>query len=361
MKNIKQMLKKMSDEQEIHDIQDNILKNVDMNKVRHETYVKPVHPRRFILISNIASAFAAAMLVVLIVLIIRSNDNNEKPFGNENTVENGNNNSEFESNYMVFNQYLQKMVKQEAYNIINIVPTIGNISHREVTLNTESKAMTDSEMDEIVDDLNSQIYNVEEMLGITSILCESGVNPYYGVNGNQFSNYENKISVSGPLNPYHLYFTEIGKEDKNIGMSNFKSKSKIEGLIDTGSDTYSFTGNKEYKNSKTTYSTIVNSGEYMISVKEVFGTDSNEFTYAFTKNDVAFKSIYIEQKFDDDGNVRALAFKNQYTSLNVEKKTVTSDSIVFKIDSRNSDTLTVTKTNTGYKYKFKNSGKEYTK
>ena len=46
MKNVKQMLKQMSNEQEIHDVQENILKNVDMNKVRNQVYIKESNPKR---------------------------------------------------------------------------------------------------------------------------------------------------------------------------------------------------------------------------------------------------------------------------------------------------------------------------
>jgi hypothetical protein len=85
--------------------------------------------------------------------------------------------------------------------------------------------------------------------------------------------------------------------------------------------------------------------------------DNNEFTYSFYNNDLELiKEIYIKQKLDDNGDVRALTFNNQYTTINIEKKNVNENSpLVFKVDSRDNDTLTITKNETNYFYQFGNN------
>ncbi len=364
MKNVKSMIKKLSDEQEIHDLQDNILKSVDMNKVRPQVYTKPSHVKRFVLITNIFSALAAAMIVILIVLSVNGlnkpvedNPSNET---NSDVVAD----TKFEDDLVVFTQYLEKMRKQEAYNIINIVPSISNFSFDEVELSADpnNKKMTVSEEAALVNDLHSQIYNIEEMLNLTTIDCVASDNSYHDVNGNEFSDYEKMISVTGPLSKYHLYYSEINLTEQNVGKTNFKSNSVIQGKIDTTSNTYSFVGNRVYKNSKTTYLTTVELDDFNIKVNEVFGTDENEFTYTFYKDGEAIKNIYIKQMFDKEGNVRALRFFNGYTTINIEKKNVEDNSpIVFKVDSRDGDLLTINKNESNYEYTFKNSTNVYTR
>lgn len=357
--NVKDMLKQMSDEQEIHDIQDNILKNVDMNKVRPQVYVKESHPKRFLLLTNIFSALAAAMVVVLVVLIINLNNPSKSNESDETSIT-----DEFENNYVVFTTYLEKMLKQEAYNIINIGPSIGNVNFIDVELDNNQDGdnitkMTVSEEEALVDDMNSMIYNIEEMLGITSIECIKDTN--YNT---LYSDYDNVISVTGPLSQYKMYLTETSISAKNVGETNFKEKSNITGVLAVNGNSYQFDGQKEYKNSKTTYTTKIKLDNYSIVVNEVFGKDNNEFTYTFfneTSNEI-LKSIYIKQSFDKDGNVDVLDFKNQYTSINIQKTDITDESkLIFKIKSRYSDTVTVTKENNQYKYGFKNSSNVYTK
>ena len=83
-KDLKSMIKKLSDEQEIHDVSNDVLKNVDMNKVRNQVFVRTTSPKKVILFSNLVSAFAAAMLVVLVVVLVNSNNKPEenKPIDN---------------------------------------------------------------------------------------------------------------------------------------------------------------------------------------------------------------------------------------------------------------------------------------
>ena len=73
----------------------------------------------------------------------------------------------------------------------------------------------------------------------------------------EFTDYENVISVTGPLSSYHLYFNEKNITEKNVGKTNFKSKSNIYGVIDSINSLVSFEGHKEYKNGETTYSTLI--------------------------------------------------------------------------------------------------------
>ncbi|MBQ6782711.1 MAG: hypothetical protein IJP63_01735 [Acholeplasmatales bacterium] len=365
MKNVKQMIKKLSDTQDIHDVSNDVLKNVDMNKVRNQVIVKTPEPKRIILFSNLISAFAAAMLVVLVVVLVNSNskpENNnpiDNPIVDNNT---GDNNTalpeaNFEDNLLMFSQYLESMQNQEAYNMINVVPSFGKFTFNEVTL-SDDKKMTDSEMEALASDLNSQIYNIEEMLGLTSVQCKIEENQAYGIDESKYKDYENVITVDGPLSSYKLYFNEKNITEKNVGKTNFKSKSNIYGVIDSINSLVSFEGHKEYKNGETTYSTLIELEGYTIEVIEVFGKDANEFTYNVYKDSELAKQIYVKQKLDDDRNVRALEFKNQYTTINVEKKNVSGDSkVTFKVDSRNGETLTVHKTETNYTYKFGN-GKE---
>ena len=303
MKNIKSMIKKMSDEQEIHDVSNNVLKNVDMNKVERQVFVKESSPKRFILLTNLFSAFAAALIVVIIALSINTPSSERENNSGDTTTNDVTDNDTlgFEDNYLMFSQYLQTMQKQEAYNIINIAPSIDKFVFSDVTFG-DSKEMTESEMEALVDDLNTQIYNVEEMLGITSIDCISTNNQYYGIHGNPYSDYENVISVTGPLSSYHLYFTETSVTEKNVGETNFKSKSNITGVLDTNNVIVNFIGQKEYKNGETTYTTLIELSTIKIEVEEVFGKDSNEFTYTFYKGEKE-KAICIKQKLDDNRNV----------------------------------------------------------
>ena len=365
-KDLKSMIKKLSDEQDIHDVSNDVLKNVDMNKVRNQVIVKTPEPKRIILFSNLISAFAAAMLVVLVVVLVNSNNKPEEnkpidsPIVDNNTS--GDNNTtlpetKFEDNLLMFSQYLESMQKQEAYNMINVVPSFGKFTFNEVTLSGDKK-MTDSEMEALASDLNSQIYNIEEMLGLTSVQCTIDENQAQCIDESKYKDYENVITVDGPLSSYKLYFNEKNITEKNVGKTNFKSKSNIYGVIDSINSLVSFEGHKEYKNGETTYSTLIELEGYIIEVIEVFGKDANEFTYNVYKDSELAKQIYVKQKLDDDRNVRALEFKNQYTTINVEKKNVSSDSeVTFKVDSRNGETLTVLKTETNYTYKFGN-GKE---
>ena len=370
MKNVKQMIKKLSDEQDIHDVSNDVLKNVDMNKVRNQAIVKTPEPKRIILFSNLISAFAAAMLVVLVVVLVNSNTKPEdnKPTGDdivEPTKENTETN--FEDNYLMFTQYLKDMQKQEAYNMINVVPSISNITFNSVTFNTNTKRMSESEMEALVDTVDSQIYNIEEMLGLTSIKCESSTNQYYGIDESDYKDYENVISVTGPLSSYHLYFSEEDVISKNVGKTNFKSNSNIYGLIDSENALVSFKGQKEYKNGKTTYLTKFKVNDLIIYVEEVFGEKTNEFTYTFYKDNLV-KNIFVKQNFYDDGNIR-IEFKAVYarnveneddwsksTTIVAQTKNIENSNVIeFKVDSRDNDTLTVTRNETYYTYKFGNN------
>ena len=369
-KDLKSMIKKLSDEQEIHDVSNDVLKNVDMNKVRNQVFVRTTSPKKVILFSNLVSAFAAAMLVVLVVVLVNSNNKPEenKPIDN-GIIEPGDNvtgetisDATDETSNIVGSlelnvNILKSFLAQDAYNIINIVPSIGKMNFKEVTLNTESKRMTDSEMEALVDDVHSQIYNIEEMLGLTTVECTSDDNQYFEIDESNYADFEKVISVTGPLSKYHLYYTEYDQRGQNIGEANYKSDSNITGMIDTLDATYSFSGSKRFRNNKTTFMTTVQLSDYTIDVKEVFGVDNNEFTYSFYNNDLELiKEIYIKQKLDDNGDVRALTFNNQYTTINIEKKNVNENSpLVFKVDSRDNDTLTITKNETNYTYQFGNN------
>ena len=366
-KDLKSMIKKLSDEQEIHDVSNDVLKNVDMNKA-FEAMKAAVEET--LLFSNLVSAFAAAMLVVLVVVLVNSNNKPEenKPIDN-GIIEPGDNvtgetisDATDETSNIVGSlelnvNILKSFLAQDAYNIINIVPSIGKMNFKEVTLNTESKRMTDSEMEALVDDVHSQIYNIEEMLGLTTVECTSDDNQYFEIDESNYADFEKVISVTGPLSKYHLYYTEYDQRGQNIGEANYKSDSNITGMIDTLDATYSFSGSKRFRNNKTTFMTTVQLSDYTIDVKEVFGVDNNEFTYSFYNNDLELiKEIYIKQKLDDNGDVRELTFNNQYTTINIEKKNVNENSpLVFKVDSRDNDTLTITKNETNYTYQFGNN------
>ncbi len=359
MKNdIKKMLKKLSEDQEIHDIQKLILDNVDKTKVLNpEPVRKPLAPRkRRFVFPVLMGALATAAFVVTFVLAF--NFKNNTPIIYDDV------------NFEFAEAYYSNFTTIDADNMINIVNTFNNISYVEVpdTTVSEKKHNLTPELEEsIVNDVDAYRYNLEEMLGkITPNHTQS-------LNENPNYNYKKVIDVTNGNYEHHIYFTENILEVIESDESSFRYKSELNGVIVSGSNQYTFTGIKRIKRTRLSYELTINIDDNnYVEVKEQYDINSDltinyktfNYDYIYHSNDNV-KNVRIEQKFNDDKSTKEISFVANEGKSNEVKMTFKPKDDYYmysSIKSRESEELYITKNdNNSYTYKFRNSKNEYTR
>lgn len=377
MKKIKQMLIEKANKQEIHDLQNEILKNVDMNKVRTIELPSKKHSRRFVL-SNVLLASTFAATCVLIGIGIGSMGKTTGTETETKTFEqNGQrtyNDDLYINDEAAFQIYLNNVFNRECYNMINIAPALKNLSVINVTPAGEDKKMTESEENCFVNDLHSEIYNIEGILGLKdkeNCTVVANTNPNY--------DYDYVISVNNSYSNYYIYYNEFVYETKYANGKEYKTNSNIEGLIVSGTDEYEFHGNRNFKSSTTndnfttTYSNYIEYNGYNILVKEVFQRDKTELSYTFYNNDTKIKKIEMIEKYEKESlqlqeiEFDTVIYNNDGTELDKLEAVISSkhqsdaNYIFLDISSRNGDKLTINKNNDQFSYYFKNSKNTYVK
>ena len=371
MKNdIKKMLKKLSEDQEIHDIQKLILDNVDKSKVLNpEPKMKPLAPRkRRFVFPILMGALATAAFVV--TFIIAFNFKGNTPENNPNPNVPGEPDMPIiydDVNLDVAEAFYSNFTTIDASNMINIVNTFDNISYVEVpdTSVTEKKHYLTPELEEsIVNDVDAYRYNIEEMLGkVTSTRTLS-------LNDNTNYNYKKVIDVINDNFEHHIYFTENILEVVDSDESNFRYKSELNGLIVSGSHQYSFTGIKRIKKTRLSYELIITIDDNnYVEVKEQYDINPDlTINYKTFNYDYIYhsfnntKNVRIEQKFDLEQKTKEIEFvANEGKSNEVKMTFKPNDTYYLKssIKSRESEELYITKNTNSYTYKFKNSKNEY--
>ena len=384
MKNdIKKMLKKLSEDQEIHDIQKLILDNVDKSKVLNsEPKIKPLAPkkRRFVF-PVLLGALATAVFVVTFVIAFNFKNNNPE----NNPIEPNPNvpvepgdiidptePAEIDVVYDdvsidVAEAFYSNFTTIDASNMINIVNTFNKVSYVEVTDTTinEKKHYLTPELEEsIVDDVDAYRFNLEEMLGKVSSTRTQALNE------NPNYSYKKVIDVINDSFEHHIYFTENILEVVESDESSFRYKSELNGVIVSGSHEYSFTGIKRIKKSRLSYeiNIIIDENNY-VEVKEQYDINSDltinyktfNYNYIYHSNDF-IKNVRIIQKFDLDKTTKEVEFISNEGKSNEVKMTFKPNNTYYlksSIKSRESDELYISKNDNSYTYKFKNSNNEY--
>ncbi|MCR5350065.1 MAG: hypothetical protein K6E20_03635 [Acholeplasmatales bacterium] len=373
MNDVKKKLKEAAAKQEIHDLKDSILQSVDTSKV---IMAQPKPIRRTLFVSNVlvtaGIATACILLGVGIGFLAFDNNSNGKeakptePFpvviDESSFSEMSSGDSASEANAL-FDEMIIKLdfaFSQDTYNMVSIAHSFKNISYDEVVLPGEDKHMTVSEETALVNDLNSYIYNLEDMLGIcakTSCTKSTNTNVTY--------DYEEIMKVVSPYYNYDVYVTETPIEEKNIGETNYKLKSNIEGIIVYDTFSYSYLGNKRFENDKTTFNMSIKLDENTsVDVEEIYKLDLHEYRYTYKDNESnILKKIIIKEVIDKETNaLKKIEYNNGYTGLTIESDEQKEGSIYCELKGRDNETLTMTKLDDGtYNYQFKNSGNIYTK
>ena len=375
MKNdIKKMLKKLSEDQEIHDIQKLILDNVDKSKVLNpEPIKKPLAPkkRRFVF-PVLLGALATAAFVVTFVIAFNFKNNNPE----NNTIE-PNPNAPVEQGDIdvvydevsidVAEAFYSNFTTIDASNMINIVNTFNNVSYVEVpdtTINDKKHNLTPELEESIVDDVDAYRFNIEEMLGKTSSTRTQTLNE------NPSYSYKKVIDVTNDSFEHHIYFTENIEVIKS-GESSFRYKSNLSGVIVSGDNLYFIEeGKKDIKNSKLEYNFKIRIDDFnYVEVNEQYDINSDltinyktfNYNYIYHSNDNV-KNVRIIQKFNIDKTTKEVEFVANEGKSNEVKMTFKQNDkyyMMSSIKSRESDELYIEKDNSTYKYKFKNSKNEY--
>ena len=378
MKNdIKKMLRKLSEDQEIHDIQKLILDNVDKSKVINpEPKMKPLAPRkRRFVFPILMGALATAAFVVTFVIAFNFKDNctpenNPNPNPDSNVPVEPDAPVIYEDvNLDVAEAFYSSFTTIDASNMINIVNTFNNISYVEVpdTSVSEKKHYLTPELEEsIVNDVDAYRFNIEEMFGkVTSTRTQT-------LNENPLYNYKKVIDVVNDNFEHHIYFTENILEVIDSDESSFRYKSELNGVVVSGSHQYSFTGIKRIKKTRLSYelNIIIDDNNY-VEVKEQYDINSDltinyktfNYDYIYHSND-SVKNVRIEQKFDSEQKTKEIEFVANEGKSNEAKMTFKPNDTYYlksSIKSRESEELYITKNTDSYTYKFKNSKNEYVK
>jgi len=369
MKNdIKKMLKKISEDQEIHDIQKLILDNVDKSKVLNpEPKIKPLAPkkRRFVF-PVLLGALATAVFVV--TFVIAFNFRNSDP--ENNPVEPS---GQVEPEPIIYDDvsinvaeaFYSDFTKNDASNMINIVNTFNNVSYVEVSNTTidDEKHITPEFEESIVNDVDAFRFNIAEMFGkeTTTRTQSLNENPDY--------NFKKVINVTNDSFNYHIYYTENIEVIKS-GESSFRYKSNLSGVIVSGDNLYFIEeGKKNIKNSKLEYNFRIRIDDFnYVEVKEQYYINSDltinydtfNYNYIYHSNDNV-KNVIITQKFKDKETkeVKFISNKGKLNEVNMTFKKNDMYYMMSSLDSRGSEELYISKNDNSYTYKFKNSNNEY--
>lgn len=371
MKNneIKFMLKEAANKQEISNLQERILSNVDITKIKEEPKSVALPKRKFNFFPLAMAGVATAALVLTLSItigVMNNSSNTTNPVNppvvpSEPAIIGDLEKTKLETFYSIF-------TINDAPNMINIVNTFNNISYDVVDgrIVDSNKNLKPDMEESIVNDVNPFIQNIEEMLDLTE-----NASSILKANDNQKYDYKNLIEVTNLNYKYYIYYNETLTEEKNTDKSNYKYKADLTGMVVSGNNEYSFTGEKRIKNSKLTYTTnILLSNDEKVSVTEIFAVNDYkidyskafEFRYSYQDGENK-KDIEITQNFKNNktDSVRFIANRG---AINEFKMTITTKDNAYincSIDGRNSEVLSITNNNGEYTYKFKNSNNEYKK
>lgn len=359
-KDIKNMLLKAASKQEINDNSKSIISKVDTSKVVIAQEKAPRRRLRLAPYSLIGIASAAVMVGIGFAVGSLTAPNSSDAVDPT---------TEF-TDVETMTQFISGSQATEYYNIVNVSTILEDFTYDTVTRDSSSKAMTVEEEASLVNDVDLYMYNLEEMLGLTTqaqpTLIENGNNNY----GRKYD-----VCVKQESNCYHIYFDETITKEENVGETNYKLKSNIEGEIVVAENVYKFTGSRDIKNGASSYSTKIytnyseDTSDYFL-VNEEFNTDSNQFIYEAYVDDKRVKYIDVEESFDDEGNTEDVYLRKllnpagDVASSNMNQVTFAVGSTYYmqgKLKSRGGDYIYVSKTDTAFKYSFKNSGNIYIK
>ena len=387
--NIKMMLKDAASRQEISNLQEQILNNVDITKIERKPKSVALPKRKFNFFPLILGGIATIALVITLSITVgvlngNKSDTNVIPtvvptpteFPTDHTIPTDHDIPTKTEEPVVYEelsmteleQFYSTFTVNDAPNMINIVNTFNNISYDVVdgrVVDNNKNLKPDMEQ-AIVNDVNPYIYNIEDMLNLSSSTTTN-----LKLNNNQDYDYKYVIEVNNSNYNYFIYYDEILTEEKNVEKSNYKYKANLEGLVVSNGNEYLFTGEKRIKNSKLIYTTIITlDNSENVKVDETFtinqdftvNYDKFEYKYLYTKNDLT-KSIEIIQNYKNN-EINNLRFVANRSEMNEFKMTITTkpDSYLnCSIDGRNSEVLSISKDNNEYVYTFKNSNNEYKK
>lgn len=371
MKNndIKFMLKEAANKQEISDLQERILSNVDITKIKEEPKSVALPKRKFNFFPLAMAGVATAALVLTLSITIGVMNNNTNTNNPVNPTVDPNPPVVFDEIEMTkLETFYSSFTVNDAPNMINIVNTFNNISYDVVDgriVDSNKNLKPDMEQ-AIVNDVNPYIYNIEDMLNLTENTTST-----LKANTNQDYDYKYLIEVTNLNYKYYIYYNETLTEEKNADKTNYKYKADLTGKVVSGDNVYDFTGEKRIKNSKLTYTTnITVANNESVSVTEIF-TVNHDFTINYDKFEYRYsyqngenvKNVEITENFKNEkiDNIRFIANKGKMNEFKMTITTKDNAYINCSIDGRNSEVLSITNNNGEYTYKFKNSNNEYKK
>ena len=358
---IKKMLIEASNKQDIHDLNDNIISNVDTSKV----VVRTKESRKLRLLPF---SFAGALSVIVAVCIgigIGSAINHNKIDSispEEITVEDITKEMTYE--------YLTGVYAKEYYNLVNISYALPSLNTTSISKST-SKTLSQDEEKALVASIDMYVLNLDSMFDKANTQTT-----YYTSNTNTLYDYENDMIVDSSYYNYHVYYTEKILEEKNENGVNYKMNATTSGIIVIDENKYLFTGTEYIKNGKINFTTeiVVNDSETVL-IKETFAQNINEFTYTFKTNDMVTNIIDVVQKMDDSGNTTVVKTNHSWingtyidskTNGESDDQTIEVDFtlgdtnyIDGKIKSKNGDYIYINKNNNEFNYEFKNSLNKY--
>lgn len=344
MKNdVRQKLIDAANRQQINDLTDNILRNVDTNKVLRPT---PSVKRRFnfvpLIFAGVATCAIVAVVGVSIGIGLSNNKSNNGSAENNYVVDYTNTSSE------TTRRLLNKISTQESYNIINIANSLNDVTFDNQTIGTGM----DAEIEQaLVGDFSPYIYNIESMFDSDKYPIVSTVEE----NKNSLYSFKNDLKVVSPYYEYHLYYDEVITEVKDE--ASYKEKSDITGVVVCKDGEFSFTTLKTIKNDTVSYNSkiYVSSTKY-VDVVSTFKYDRCYYTYTFFDG-IDSKDIYIEQKIKEEKTTE-IEFKSRNKTFELTIKN-NDDVLNCKVKSRD-DSFTVTHENENHVITFKKSGNTYT-
>ena len=291
-RDIEKILKEKAMKVEIPDLTQDIINKVDTSKVNKEVYVTKGSKFNFKPLIYISLAVAAMVLTVVVGLNVKNSKNPSNvdvipsiTDTNETTATNTVTDSTTSINDLDDDERIKEILdtdirkkydeitQTQAYNIINVANTFTNVSY--MTFDTKVSGVDSEFGNVIIDNLNTYIYNIEDMLGIN----ETTISKVY--NDNELYNYETKLDINSPYYNYSIYYSDFLEELKS-NSEGYKIKSTIEGVIVCSDKIYTFSGIKRIKNNELKYeTTIILDDNNYINVVESFKSAANTFNVLF--------------------------------------------------------------------------------
>jgi len=357
MNKVKKTLIEMSNEQEIHDLKDDILNNVDTSKVSRKQTIMKVSRGSFVPKLMIFAGCVSLSIIGIAALLNSknktNNHNNLKPIPTENsseseTIETNSNEdttiysediSIYSNDYLDIEEKFAEAVSKdllldyqeiqitEKNSIINIFDSLKNLN----LIKTNSESEYSLKEEALVNELYFYIENIENMIGINSNDTSSNM---------------------------------IIDNEELIESNN--SKLKIEGRVYNNKNTISFSGTKEIINDNLIYSIEFNYNDYIININEKFGKPdtkeskkTNKFEYVF-KNELGevIDNFNVTQTIKTDDSTKITKFTNDNFVINSIKVDGTSINCGFE---KSDEKLSITKIESGYVFSFKLSSNSYTR